>query len=138
MKIKLGLMVVLVSIFFSINSVVFAQNGSNKISVEKEIQIKKLLMLTGSAQLGNQVVEQLLTNFEKALPQVPKEFWQGFKNEFKSDELINRLLPIYDKYISLEDLTELIKFYESPAFAGSTTSEPRSIDHWSAIWTRDL
>ncbi len=115
MKIKLSLMVALAYILFSINPVVFAQNGSNKISPEKEVQIKKLLAITGSAQLGDQILDQLLSSFEKNLPQVPKEFWQGFKNEFKSDEIANRLLPIYDKYISLEDLTELIKFYESPA-----------------------
>ena len=34
--------------------------------------------------------------------------------EVSVDEMLNRLVPIYNKYLSAEDLKGLIKFYESP------------------------
>ena len=34
--------------------------------------------------------------------------------ELSVDEMLNRLVPIYNKYLSAEDIKEIIKFYESP------------------------
>ena len=45
---------------------------------EKEIKIKELLVLTGSADLGVQVGNQLIESFSKAYPDVAKEFWEEF------------------------------------------------------------
>lgn len=80
----------------------------------KREDIKKLLELTGAAKLGVQVMEQLIPNYKKALPQVPVKFWDEFLADANPDEMINLIIPIYDKHVSHADIKELITFYESP------------------------
>ena len=89
---------------------VFAFSQTDK--VEKDI--KELLVLTGSAQLGKQVASQMFDSFEKMYPQVPAEFWNEFKKEMKTDDLINLMVPIYKKYYTHDEIKDLIKFYKTP------------------------
>lgn len=89
---------------------VFAFSQTDK--VEKDI--KELLVLTGSAQLGKQVASQMFDSFEKMYPQVPAEFWDEFKKEMKTDDLINLMVPIYKKYYTHDEIKDLIKFYKTP------------------------
>lgn len=85
-------------------------------SQETEIQknIKELLELTGSAKLGIQVGNQLIESFSNAYPDVSNEFWEGFKKEINPSELIDLIVPIYEKYYSLEEVKQLIAFYKTP------------------------
>lgn len=59
-------------------------------------------------------MDQLMVTFEEILPDVPTEFWLDFRNEVKADDLLDMMVPIYDKYYTHDDIRELIKFYESP------------------------
>lgn len=81
---------------------------------EKEQNIRKLLEVTGAAQLSKQVMDQLIPSFKQTAPNVPEEFWTAFMDEIDMDELINKIVPLYDKYYSNEELIQLIKFYETP------------------------
>jgi uncharacterized protein len=47
-------------------------------------------------------------------PQVPNEFWDSFVKEVRSDELIDLVVPIYDRYYTLEEIRDLTRFYQSP------------------------
>ncbi len=91
-----------------------AQNkaGSN---AEKQNEIKKLLVISGSNGLGKQMMQQMIDSFKGMMPQVPENFWQEFMHEADMNELMDRMVPVYDKYLSYDDIKELVKFYESPA-----------------------
>lgn len=80
----------------------------------KQQDILKLLRVSGSAELGIQVMDQMMMSFEEILPDVPAEFWADFRNEVKAEDLLDMMVPIYDKYYTHDDIRELIKFYESP------------------------
>lgn len=80
----------------------------------KQADIRKLLVLTGSAQIGAQVMTQMMASLRKAMPQVPDRFWNDFQKEVKTDELRELIVPIYDKHLSHDDVKNLIKFYETP------------------------
>jgi hypothetical protein len=86
------------------------------LSQETEVQknIKELLVLTGSAELGIQVGKQLMANFSKAFPDVSQDFWDGFMKEIKPNDLINLIIPIYEKHYTAEEIKELIAFYKTP------------------------
>lgn len=86
------------------------------LSQQSEIQknIKELLVLTGSAELGVQVAGQLLSSFNKAYPDVPQDFWDEVMKEINTDDLINLVIPIYKKYYTLEEINQLIVFYKTP------------------------
>jgi|SRR5688572_17999836 len=81
----------------------------------KADDIRKLLVMTGSAQLGAQVMAQLMQSMKKAMPNVPERFWADFQKEVRTDELIDLIVPVYDRHLSHDDVKALIKFYETPS-----------------------
>ncbi len=95
-------------LFFAINS--FAQSGSSA----KIDKINKLLELSGSAQLGIQASKNLISVFKASYTNVDPSFWDEFQNQIKIEELIELIVPIYDKFYTEEDIDALIAFYNSP------------------------
>lgn len=81
---------------------------------EKEKEIRQLIALSGGDKIGTQMMDQMIPAMRKMLPQVPAEFWQEFRRKAKVSQLVDRLLPIYDKYYSREDVKGLIQFYQTP------------------------
>jgi uncharacterized protein len=81
----------------------------------KADDIRKLLVMTGSAQLGAQVMAQLMQSMKKAMPNVPERFWADFQKEVRTDELIDLIVPVYDRHLSHDDVKALIRFYETPS-----------------------
>jgi hypothetical protein len=49
------------------------------------------------------------------LGQVPEKERAAYEKIFDMDEIIERLIPLYDKYYSQTELQGIIAFYESPA-----------------------
>jgi len=63
------------------------------------------------------VMRQMFTMFRSEYNDVPDEIWDDLEKEFNKttiDDLIDMLVPVYSKYLSIEDLQGLIVFYESP------------------------
>jgi hypothetical protein len=86
-------------------------------SAAKHDDIKKLLALTGARAIGLRASAQVLEMYQKAHSEIPAEVWQEILHEAKArlDEfVVERLVPIYDKHLSHEDIKALIVFYESP------------------------
>ncbi|MDP2308981.1 MAG: DUF2059 domain-containing protein [Pseudomonadota bacterium] len=80
-----------------------------------EADIRKLLIATGAGTMGIQMMDQMLVSLKPMAPGLPDAFWEGVKSEFKSDDLINLVVPIYARHLSHDDVRALIAFYESPA-----------------------
>ncbi len=80
----------------------------------KEKDIRKLLALTNQAQLGSQVIHQVLDAFKTSMPNVPASFWPELMSELHPEELVEKVIPIYDKQLSDKEVKDIIKFYESP------------------------
>jgi hypothetical protein len=80
-----------------------------------ERSIRELLTLTGAGNIGVQVVQNMVQALKRVRPQVPESFWVEFMKDVNSDELVNGVIPIYQKHFTEEDLQAAIKFYRSPA-----------------------
>ncbi|HEY0555196.1 MAG TPA: DUF2059 domain-containing protein [Thermoanaerobaculia bacterium] len=80
----------------------------------KRQDIRKLLEVTGSAKLGQQVLAQMLDSFKSTNSKVPEEFWDQILKEFDSGSLIDLVVPIYEKHLTHEDIKGMLAFYESP------------------------
>ena len=76
--------------------------------------IKKLLELTGSGKMGEQVARAMIASFQQNYADVPNEYWESVKKEIHADDIVNLVIPIYDKHYSEEDVQKMIDFYESP------------------------
>jgi hypothetical protein len=76
---------------------------------------KKALILKFIEVFGTR--QALTNNFELMLKQIAKEKpdeAQKIRDRVKVDEIIDRLLPIYDRNFSADDLKAFIDFYQSP------------------------
>ena len=91
---------------------------------EKANDIRRMLDLTGSGQLGVQVMEQMLPQFRKMMPKVPQKFWDDFMKEVNADELVDLVVPFYDKRLTHDEVKQVIKFYESPVGKKLTAAIP--------------
>ena len=80
----------------------------------KRQDIRKLLEVTGSAKLGQQVLAQMLSTFQSTNPKVPEEFWDQVMKEFDAGTMIDLVVPIYAKHLTHEDVEGMLAFYESP------------------------
>lgn len=88
---------------------VFAQGKNSKAQ-----KIKHLLELTGSAKIGVQVVHNMIGTYKNYYPDIPQSTWDELLKEINADEIINLIIPIYDKYYTEQEIDELIKFYQTP------------------------
>lgn len=61
------------------------------------------------------VLDQMVAILQKSHPDAPLEFWVKFRTSANTHELLELIIPVYDKYYSLEDLKQINAFYESPS-----------------------
>ncbi len=106
--------------------VTFTTFAQQKPSVDpaKKQDIQKLLKLTGSGDLAKQMMKQMLSNFKMNMTNVPEKFWQDFEKKADMNELMEQIIPIYDKHLNHEDIKGLVKFYETPLGKKVVTTLP--------------
>ena len=86
----------------------------NKTGANKTADIKTLLILTKSGELAVQMMQEMLNAYRQGLPQVPEEFWLGLAKKVKTDDLVDMLVPIYDRHLTHSEVTTLIEFFQRP------------------------
>lgn len=89
-----------------ISTTVFSEPASKR-------SIEKLMERTGAGQLGIQVMNQMLPSLKKMVPDAPEEFWRDFMAEVDANEMVNMVIPIYQKYLTEEDVKVMNAFYNS-------------------------
>ena len=107
----------------------------------KREDIRKLLVLTGSGKLGVQTMNMMIQTFKRTNPEVPQKFWDEFAREVKEDELVDLVIPIYDKHYTHDEIKQLIEFYESPVGQKSIRVMPQIVQESQAAgqrWGREL
>lgn len=109
-----------------------SQARTGKTLSAKHQDTEKLMELVGTRHilrdLFDQDIDAQIAAMRHARPDVPEQFWQDFTVEFKRqaspDELMNAILPIYDKHFSHQEIRQLIAFYESPLGRKISTTLP--------------
>jgi uncharacterized protein len=98
--------------------------GQSKIDPAKEADIRRLLDLTGVKALITQTMERMEKTIKPlvtgSLP--PGEyreklidlFFVRLHSKLDAQQLLDLAVPIYDKYLSHEEIKGLIQFYETP------------------------
>lgn len=90
----------------------------------KRDDIRAVLELTGAATLAKQVMDPILTQFQKMSPEVPAAVWDRIRDKFNEDDLLDMVIEIYDEELSHEDIVAMRRFYESDAGRRITASLP--------------
>lgn len=75
---------------------------------------RQLLEVSGAEKMSTQVMSQMVASFKNHYSSVPKEFWDEFMKEAKTNELIELVIPISVKHYTDEEMKQLIEFFKSP------------------------
>ena len=81
---------------------------------DKDAVVREIIRVTGSAQVGVQIVSAMIGQLKQAFPQVPPEVWDEFTKSLETNEAMDLMVPIYGKHFSLAELRELLAFYSTP------------------------
>jgi hypothetical protein len=93
----------------------YASVARADIAPEKRKEIERMLKLTGMEKLMAQVKGQMINSLKREMPNVPEDFWTRFEKKMDVHELTEKIIPLYDKYYTLDDLKAVNAFYASPA-----------------------
>jgi uncharacterized protein len=98
--------------------------SASTIDPQKEARIRELMDVTGAKNLGRQLIdagmEQFRGTVEESQPNNPRAkqfvdaFVARFQKHFDPNSLNEQIIPIYDKYLSAEDVKGLLDYYHSP------------------------
>jgi hypothetical protein len=97
---------------------------SSKVNPTKEANIRQLMDATGVNGLGEQLmnagIAQFRANVTESQPDNPRAkqfadaFAARFQKHFDPRAVTETVIPIYDKYLSDEDVKALLEYYKSP------------------------
>jgi hypothetical protein len=118
----------------------------------KEADIRRLLELTGAKKnaqdFGQQIGEYLNSMLQKSLPQGGehnKQIGDTLVNTLTarlgSDEMIARLVPVYDKTFSADEVKGIVRFYESAVgqrLLAATPDLMEEANNVSEAWVQEL
>ena len=97
---------VLLLVLFLTAAAVFGQT--------KNDDILKLLKISGTEKLAEQMMEMMIQQFRQMFPEIPAVFWNKFKQKLDIDSLLRLCVPAYNKHYSHDEIKQLIQFYETP------------------------
>ena len=80
----------------------------------KVADIRKLLELTGSRDMVNQMKTVMMTQFKQNSPNMPPEMFDEMMAELKAEDLEESMIPVYSRHFTAADIKQLIAFYQSP------------------------
>jgi len=79
-------------------------------------KIVEFFKISGSYESIESSIDYMISEYKGIYFNVPDEFWKehlaNYKQEYLKD-FATRLAPIYHKYLTLEDIDYVIKFYSS-------------------------
>jgi len=104
-----------------------------EVPADKRVEIEKMLRLTGMEKMIDQMKSQMITSMRPAFPSLSDAFWVKLEEELDVKELIDQIIPVYDKYYTLEDLKAVNAFYATPAGQKILSTLPLVVQESSQI-----
>ncbi len=105
-----------------------------------EQQVRQLFDVMHMSQMFGQMNAQMTAVMGKAVPCVPAAYWQNFIDASSTQQLTGRMIPIYQSHFSAEDVSGLLKFYQSPLGQKVITQMPLTMAEGMKVgqqWGRD-
>jgi hypothetical protein len=90
-----------------------ATPGRAAADVPSPERVRELLALTGADKHGTVMLDQLIQNFRRQNPSLPLAFWDELKATLNAQEIIELIIPIYQKHLSAQDVEEAITYWKS-------------------------
>ena len=114
-----------------------------QIDAAKEADIRRLIELTRASKAAQTImattIEQMKPFLEKSLPEDPHKaeiistFLERFQKRFNLEDLFNRIVPIYDRHLTHDDIKGLIQFYQTPLGQRVVQALPQIVQESQAV-----
>ena len=90
----------------------------SKTKSEKQKLVLELLTLLKAKKQSEEVLNSMIET-------MPYDVRDTLKKAFDADEMINLIVPVYEKYLTKDDLQAAIDFYKSPAGEKLLKAQPK-------------
>lgn len=103
-------------IAFLVLSFVFTVSGYAQSNAEYSTALKKMFLVSGSNETYKMAIKQMISMYKSQSTLSPEKLKSLEDEMLKTSmkDLTDMLVPIYQKYMTISDINEMIKFYESP------------------------
>lgn len=128
-----------------------ASTAQSKIELTKKDDIRRLLALTSAAELATESMDNMEKNVRplvtNALPageyrdKLVDLFFEKFHSKRDSNQLVELIVPIYDKYYTDDEVKQLIQLYQTPLGKKMLTVLPKILSESQAAgaqWGQQL
>lgn len=109
---------ILLILAFSLCAWGMANAQTAQVSKEYVAAVEKMMKASRGLDAAQQIMTQMFAVFKAQFTEVPAEAWEKMEQEMSTSmerDFVEMLAPIYQKYLTLEDMNAIIAFYESPA-----------------------
>lgn len=115
---------------------------ASTIPTKKEAAIIRLMQLDGTTEQSEQSMEMMVTLFKSmGLPADIIDIIREELNDEAFEKLYERIVPIYDKYLTSADIAAALKFYNSPAGKRFIQVRPQMTEECTIVcmeWSAEL
>ena len=84
---------------------------------EFKAKLKSMFEVSGSEETYQTVIKQMISMYKQQFNNVPEETWDDLEKEFlktSMDDLVDMLVPVYSRHLTLDDIQKIIEFYQTP------------------------
>jgi hypothetical protein len=89
--------------------------AETKVDPEKDRVIRSVLAKTREVEMAQERILQGLTGMKQLMPRIPEKYWVEYREKISANELRDRLVRVYDKHFTPEELKAILEFYDSAA-----------------------
>ena len=79
----------------------------------KDVKIAELLETMGSTHTMKTSFEYMINYYKQNNPQISSEYWDNASKHVDYDELVQKLIPVYSKHFTEQEIVDLLKFYNT-------------------------
>lgn len=79
--------------------------------------LQEMLSASGALESVKVMIPQVIAMTKPTQPGIPDSFWADLEKELQTefvDRMVELYVPIYQKHLTLDDLREINRFYQSP------------------------
>ena len=79
----------------------------------KDVKIAELLETMGSTHAMKTSFEYMINYYKQNNPQISSEYWDNASKHVDYDELVQKLIPVYSKHFTEQEIVDLLNFYNT-------------------------
>lgn len=99
----------------------------------KDDDIRRFFAITNVAELAMVDIRQNIELQKRANPKVPARFWTELLEEIKPSEFTERMVPIYDRKFTHEQIKAWLEFFESDAGQAFLNNQRAVLEESAAV-----